>query len=79
MAVIVLLSIQNPKSEARNPKQIETLKSEIQKSKSIVACFENTEVEGLGHFKQNPSIASFQHGVLEPRLGWMFPEASLRT
>src|ERR1700740_320667 len=26
-----------------------------------------------------PSIASFQHGVLESRLTWMFPEASLRT
>jgi hypothetical protein len=33
---------------------------------------------GLGQFKQSLSIASFQHGVLEPRLTWMFPEASLR-
>ena len=29
--------------------------------------------------KQNPSIASFQHGVLESRLTWMFPDASLQT
>jgi hypothetical protein len=28
---------------------------------------------------QNPSIASFQHGVLESRLTWMSPDASLRT
>jgi hypothetical protein len=27
--------------------------------------FENTCRKGLSHFKQNPSIASFQHGVLE--------------
>jgi hypothetical protein len=27
--------------------------------------FENTARRGLGQFKQNPSMASFQHGVLE--------------
>jgi hypothetical protein len=36
--------------------------------------FENTARRGLGHFKQNPSIPSFQHGVLESRLTWMSPE-----
>jgi hypothetical protein len=40
--------------------------------------FENTGRKGLGHFKQNPTIPSFQHGVLESRLTWMSPEASLR-
>ena len=45
----------------------------------MVGSFENAEWRSLAQFKQNPSIASFQHGVLEPRLTWMFPEASLRT
>ena len=45
----------------------------------FVPFFENTGRRGLGQFKQNPSITSFQHGVLESRLTWMFPEASLRT
>jgi hypothetical protein len=31
------------------------------------------------HFKQNPSIPSFQHGALESRLTWMSLEASLPT
>ena len=46
---------------------------------AFVISFENTAWRGLGQFKQNPSIASFQHGVLESRLTRMFPEASLRT
>ena len=29
--------------------------------------------------RRAPSIASFQHGVLQSRLTWMFAEASLRT
>ena len=41
--------------------------------------FENRRRRGLGQFKQSPSIASFQHGVLESRLTRMSPEASLRT
>jgi hypothetical protein len=32
---------------------------------------------GVGQFKQ-PSIPSFQHGMLESSLTWMFPEASLQ-
>jgi hypothetical protein len=28
--------------------------------------------------KQNPSMASFQHGVLESRLTWTFPDASVQ-
>ena len=36
-------------------------------------------IRDFRHFKQNSSTASFQHGVLESRLTWMFPEASLRT
>jgi hypothetical protein len=36
--------------------------------------FENMGRRGLGHFKQNSSIASFQHGVLESKLKWMSPE-----
>ena len=46
---------------------------------SFATSFENTGRKGLGQFKQNPSIASFQHGVLESRLTWMFPAASMRT
>ena len=42
--------------------------------RELGASFENTGWRGLGQFKQNPSIPSFQHGVLEPRLTWMFPE-----
>ena len=41
--------------------------------------FENTGRRGLGQFKQNPSIPSFQHGVLESRLTWMSREVSMRT
>ena len=37
------------------------------------------QAEGPGQFKQNHSITSFQHGVLESRFTWMFPEASLRA
>jgi hypothetical protein len=33
----------------------------------------------FGQFKSNPSIASFQHGMLESRLTWMSQEASLRN
>jgi hypothetical protein len=40
---------------------------------------EDTARRGLGHFRQNPSISSFQHGVLESRLTWMSPEASMQT
>ena len=32
-----------------------------------------------GASSRAPTMASFQHGVLESRLTWMFPEASLRT
>ena len=45
----------------------------------FVRSFENTGRRGLGQFKQNPSIGSFQHGVLESRLTGMSPDASLRT
>ena len=45
----------------------------------FVSSFENTERRGLGQFKQNSSSVSFQHGVLESRLTWMFTEASSRT
>jgi hypothetical protein len=34
--------------------------------------FENTGRRGLGHFRQNPSIPSFQHGVLESRFHGRF-------
>jgi hypothetical protein len=44
-----------------------------------VHSLENTESRGLDQFKQNPSIASFQHGVLESSLIWMSPEASVRA
>jgi hypothetical protein len=45
----------------------------------LFACsFENTGWRGLGQFKQNPSIPSFQHGVLESRPTRMSPDASLR-
>jgi Protein of unknown function (DUF2283) len=40
---------------------------------------ENMGRMGLGHFKQNPSIPSFQHGGLESRSTWTFPDASLRA
>jgi hypothetical protein len=40
--------------------------------------FENKGRSGLRQLKR-PPIGSFQHGVLESRLTWMFPEASLRT
>ena len=40
--------------------------------------FENTGRRGFGQFKQNPSILSFQHGMLESRFTWMCPDASLR-
>ena len=44
------------------------------------ASFENPVRRGLGQFRQNPSIVSSQHGVLESRgLTWMSPEASLRA
>ena len=46
---------------------------------TFVISFENTARRGLGQFRQSPSIASFQHGVLESRLTWTFPDASLRT
>ena len=45
----------------------------------FVCSFENTGRRGLDQFKAEPSIASFQHGVLESRLTWMFPDASLQT
>ena len=45
----------------------------------FASSFENMGRMGLGHFKQNPSIPSFQHGALESRLTWMSPEASLRA
>ena len=34
--------------------------------------FEHTARRDLRQFKQNPSMASFQHGMLESRLTWMF-------
>ncbi len=37
--------------------------------------FENTVRRGPGQLKQDPSITSFQHGVLESTLTWMSPEA----
>jgi hypothetical protein len=39
---------------------------------SIFVSFERPplKIRGGGYFKQNPSIASFQHGVLESRLTW---------
>ena len=49
------------------------------RARSFVRSFENTGWRGYGHFKQNASIASFQHGVLEARLTGMSPEASLRA
>jgi hypothetical protein len=36
--------------------------------------FENTGGRSLGHFKQNPSIASFQHGMLESSSTWTSPK-----
>jgi hypothetical protein len=41
--------------------------------------FENTGRMGASvDSSRTPPIASFQHGVLEPRFTWMFPKASLR-
>jgi hypothetical protein len=41
--------------------------------------FENTGRRGPPvSLKQNPSMASFQHGVLESRLTWTFPDASVQ-
>jgi hypothetical protein len=54
---------------------------EIFLSSLQIEFFQNLKIRGrrsLGQFKQNPSIASFQHGMLESRLTWMSPEASLR-
>jgi hypothetical protein len=45
---------------------------------SFVHSFENNGRRGFSQLKQ-PPIGSFQHGVLESRLTWMFPQASLRT
>ena len=47
-------------------------------------CFVHTplKIQGGGasiSLKQNLSIASFQHGVLESRPTWMFPDASLQN
>jgi hypothetical protein len=47
-------------------------------SETFVCSLENTGRRGLGHFKQTPSIMSFQHGLLESRLTWTFPDASSR-
>jgi hypothetical protein len=44
----------------------------------FVSFFENKGRRGFSQLKQLP-IGSFQHGVLESRLTWMFPQASLRT
>ena len=42
--------------------------------------FENTGTEGPRSLQaESFSVASFQHGALESRLTWMFPEASLRA
>ena len=62
-------------------KDTETTKIKTQISETFVTfalSFENTGRRDLGQFKQNSLIVSFQHGVLESRLTWMFPEASLR-
>ena len=41
--------------------------------------FSLLKIKGGGASVSSSSpIASFQHGVLESRLTWMFPEASLR-
>jgi hypothetical protein len=52
---------------ARTVKQSSTKGSQffIMNFVLFVRSFENTARRGLGQFKQNPSIASFQHGVLE--------------
>ena len=39
--------------------------------------FEKTASKGLDQLK-NVSITSFQHGLLESRFTWMFPDVSLR-
>jgi hypothetical protein len=44
----------------------------------LLPSLENKGRKSLSQLKQ-PPIGSFQHGVLETRLTWMFPEASLRT
>lgn len=51
----------------------------ISNSVTPVFPFENTGRSDLGQFKQNPLITSLQHGVLESRSTWMFPEVFLRT
>jgi hypothetical protein len=74
-------------TEALRTKVLEILRSlrtprlggEVKFAALAMSSFENTGRRGLDQFKHNPSIASFQHGVLESRLTWMSPEASLRA
>jgi hypothetical protein len=46
--------------------------------RDLRALLRNTVWRGLGQLK-NLSITSFQHGALESRFTWTFPDASLRA